>query len=281
MEGPVKRHRFKDNDGQLYDIEPLLGLPPHVTIHILTHIDNVLTLYNFAHVSKAARAFMERYRVFERWDEVHFGPSREIRERAMRMCFPPGMSRRVTVFTHPTRSEEKVHFAFMFVSREEMKEYISDGEIPAPAITYNVATTGDAFPVGFRQRVLGATRITEDFDTELLGQVTTEVEAVKFLYRLCHFMQETGHVLSTPTHNDLPYDMLSFQVCLRAFFDPRSVICARDPKNARNWVKLEIGHGNFINTVCNVHYYCVELGWLIGLSQPRSLHVRGVKWVRK
>lgn len=82
-EPAFKRLRFRDVDGREYDVDQLLGVPPHVAIKILVNIDNFLTLYNFSMSSHKARDFMERHQVFQQWDAKWFGPDLEIRRRVV------------------------------------------------------------------------------------------------------------------------------------------------------------------------------------------------------
>lgn len=83
QEPAFKRLRFRDADGREYDVDQLLGVPPHVAIKILVNIDNFLTLYNFSMSSHKARDFMERHQVFQQWDAKWFGPDLEIRRRVV------------------------------------------------------------------------------------------------------------------------------------------------------------------------------------------------------
>jgi hypothetical protein len=58
--------------------DKLFSVPPHVAIDILVNIDNVIELYNFANVSKRSRDFVEKYDIYNRWNQKWFGPNAKI-----------------------------------------------------------------------------------------------------------------------------------------------------------------------------------------------------------
>lgn len=267
-----KRLRFRDENGREYDVEQILGLPSHVAINVLLQVDNVFTLYNFANVSRATREFMNEHNVFERWDERYFGPSRDIRTRAMNMLSPPGDTRRVTIFQSPTG--ERIQFALMFTSMGAMRAYIEGGEkIPRASVQYDVA--GEVLPDNFKRNVLRGTKITEDYESELIGEVYHEITLARLLYRLVEFMDQSGYTLKTPEHNT-PYNTLAFHMCLQACFDPRSEI--RVQKGVKRTTTLQNIYENLPRNIETVQKY-LEAGHRVFLKQPKRLEAPGVKFL--
>jgi hypothetical protein len=226
MEPDQKRFRFRDADGREYDVDQLLGVPPHVAIKILLDIDNFLTLYNFSMSSHKARDFMERYQVFQKWDAKWFGSDLEIRRRVV-----DRFNRCITIKNNFSLAEKERTFKLYYdlnqlsvifsIEQEELSTFFdplirfirNNGKDVRSTIERNYWYKG----------VVYLSRYTFTCDKD--------IELAQFLYTIFSFASDNEMrelYLEGGTVYGSTEQILAFHACLRIYTTHRGKIYLRD-----------------------------------------------------
>lgn len=229
-EPAFKRLRFRDVDGREYDVDQLLGVPPHVAIKILVNIDNFLTLYNFSMSSHKARDFMERHQVFQQWDAKWFGPDLEIRRRV------------VDRFNRPTAAKNSFRIRNKYTITYDFNQ--SDEGISVHVMTevWNESVPNTLFaPLVQAVRRLGTNvRETPEVSYWAGGSITnsikyrftcdTDTKLAQLLYVIFEFASQ-NNLRELYEEENTEYgstaQILAFHACLRVFSKNRGQIYLR------------------------------------------------------
>lgn len=254
QEPVFKRLRFRDADGREYDVDQLLGVPPHVAIKILVNIDNFLTLYNFSMSSHKARDFMERHQVFQQWDAQWFGPDLEIRRRV------------VDRFNRPTAAKNSFRIRNKYTITYDFNQ--SDEGISVQVMTevWNESVPNTLFaPLVQAVRRLGTNvRETPEVSYWAGGSITnsikyrftcdTDTKLAQLLYVIFEFASQ-NNMRELYEEENTEYgstaQILAFHACLRVFSKNRGQIYLRTSDDVVDKViDVEWGfHRNYLRIV--------------------------------
>jgi hypothetical protein len=208
MELQNKRLRFRDVDGREWDVDQLLNVPAHVAVQILTNIDNVLDLHNFANASNKARKFMKDNRVFERWDEKWFGPEPRIRTLVVNSVID--LSDNIAFTNKIPESELQLtdmFIQFALVASAQRGEFAFNQMTPEA--------------VADMKRIFSAYREGSDSLRQPVAR------PAPFLYKVFSFCDRHGLYPTKVTENvryETPEDILAFHICLKAVWDDMDTI---------------------------------------------------------
>lgn len=219
MESAAKRLKFRDEQGNEFEVEQLLGLPTNVAVKVLLGLENIFELYNFANVSKATRQFMENNKVYERWDEVYFGPIKKVRQlAAFLLKLPP----RGTIFY--LTNTMTINILVRYSNWEEIVNHFENNTTPMFGLV--IQFNNEEFVSVFEKRF---PKITETARKN--NRIGIKIGSLRDLagtaYKLAELLLSFGDYAGLVTNYNTSNDILALHTSISCALDAQSSITFR------------------------------------------------------